>query len=215
MFAYAGNNPIKYTDPDGKSEKIVFSLGHGVLLKDSKGNLYESTRLRGPVNGYWEISHIYNFQKYFLPALNKLGVDVTNIKAPPYNAYTAGDKVKASNKIDADGSVDLHVAVHADARGKKGFDGITVIYMDDRPISKKIAQYFVNKLTEAGFEAKLFKESQTAAKRLTELHDTTAPAVYFEIGNMESDSGLAKLLDMAYMKKLAETIANAIASFGE
>jgi N-acetylmuramoyl-L-alanine amidase len=209
LYHYAGNNPVKYTDPDGRKDTIVVSPGHGIMLKDAKGQLYESTGLRGPVNGYWEISHIYNFQQKLIPELQKQGFNVINIKAPPYNAYTASDKINASNEIYDSIGVALHIAIHADVRGEKGFDGVTVLYMTGRTRSQSIAQHYVDALIAAGIMAKAVPDKLSGPKFLGELWKTKAPAVYFEIGNQQSESGLNLLLDKKYLQKMAEVIAYA------
>jgi hypothetical protein len=88
-----------YVDPDGYTSEdswISLSPGHGLLgPKNSGGGAYYT----GKEGIFYEVSYIYRFTKRLQPKLKELGFGIINIKASPYKAYTASEKIRVENKL--------------------------------------------------------------------------------------------------------------------
>jgi N-acetylmuramoyl-L-alanine amidase len=186
----------------------IISPGHGMNRE-----AITNGGTRDP-NGVYEINYIYRFTQNLYPAMDRLALSYVNLKGIMESSsvkHTVANKIDVSNEIyHSQGNVTLHFPIHAD-RNSKGYDGVTLIHIDEKPISTRIATFFADKLRKAGFTTRLMPDTKTEVGSLGELRKTDAPAAYIEIGSLDTPSSIRALNNR--MTTLAVALAEAIRAF--
>jgi len=208
-FPSNGKKETLHIKEENPPNTIIISPGHGM---DRPGSDHGAS----DPNGIKEINYIYRFTQFLYPEMEKLGINYVNLKKiiedTSEKDHSANNKIIKSNEIYDRGNVKLHFAIHAD-RNTHGYEGVKLFYIDKKEISKKIADFFSNKLKTVGIETRVLPDTEDNVNvgSLGELRRTKAPAAYIEIGSMDTPSSIKILNDR--MRILAKALAEAIKAF--
>ena len=129
LFHYAGNNPVRYVDPDGRiSVTSIPFLPHpfpifpNSTFNDSDGGIIGDGFIHSPdsttfpdISSFFEMKH--KFIKTFAIGIIKLFLDLTNTSDIPSQGVVDGG-IEGAPKIDA-GKQGKHVKGHPNYNNKK------------------------------------------------------------------------------------------------
>jgi N-acetylmuramoyl-L-alanine amidase len=171
-----------------------------------------------------EVDFVYRFCQVLQSKLQEAGIGYRNVKSADA-AYSVTEKWQASNaygsELKSQGKkLSLNLSIHADSN-TGGYTGVKLFYMDavkdkdgnitkkDFSLSKQRAESFAEKIRALGIEVRVEGEYEgTAVHFLQELHYTDAPAVYMEIGSIDTAASASVMNQNR--DKLAKGVVDAI-----
>lgn len=197
-------------------ETIIISPGHGLdRPNETNPGCIMTITQNGKKVKLKEVNIIYDFCKLLYADLDAVGLSYINLKqriAETTNDFTIQGRNNVANQIDEEVDASLQLCVHADAN-TKGYTGITLFYIDGKERSKKIADYFSQRLNASNLSTRIKPDTYTNPGSLGELRNTTAPALLIEIGTMDDEEGRKIMYERE--KILSKKIADILKSFNK
>lgn len=194
---------VKIADPKDIYDKIiVLDAGHGGIDPGTlRGSVYEKT-----VN--------YNVINVYAPEYFK------NSGIKVYYTRTTDTKIALQTRADFAATVDadLFISFHVNAHSNSAVNGTSVYYSksNNAPASSGLkssvlATSVVNHLSSAWGTS----NKGILADRFVVIHNNTVPAVLVECGFITNNKDFEKIKDLAYQKKAAKALFDAVSEIFE